>query len=469
MRYSIVNYQSMVDASHSMRLDAEFFHPDYLKIQHQLEEISSHRLRDFQVKIKHPKEIKRNYVDNGVLLLRGQNVRPLSIDLTSNPVYISEEDAERLKENTIRYKNILIMRSGANVGQCAIYLENNNALSMSDTLIIQSGNLNPFFLTIFLNTKYGKALIERGKYGSAQPHIAPPFLYQIPMPVWDDLPFAIEKTYLQSKDLTELSKARYIEAQTLLLAELGLADWQPKQRLTFVKNFSDTQHAERIDADYFQPKYDEIVNTIKRYSGGWDTLGNLCSTKRGSLIKDSFYDQKVGKPYIRGGDFSGGLLADDKLVFISPEFNQTNETQVYENDIVFSLIGSVGETALVTGEFAGAFISNNTGKIECNSPVFSVTLQVLLASTIGKLYFEKYKTQTAQPKISDKDLHNFVIPIFTEEKQIQIQQKVDESFNLRKRAKDLLEHAKRAVEIAIKQDEQAAISWLESVADTPLK
>ena len=193
MRCSIVNYQSVVDTSHSMRFDAEFFHPDYLEIQHQLEKISSHKLKDFQVKIRHPKEIQRNYVDTGVLLLRGQNVRPLSIDLTSNPVYISEEDAERLKENTIRYKNILIMRSGANVGQCAIYLENNPAISMSDTLIIQSGDLNPFFLTIFLNTKYGKALIERGKYGSAQPHIAPPFLYQIPMVVREALSSVIEK------------------------------------------------------------------------------------------------------------------------------------------------------------------------------------------------------------------------------------------------------------------------------------
>ena len=37
------------------------------------------------------------------------------------------------------------------------------------------------------------------------------------------------------------------------------------------------------------------------------------------------------------------------------------------------------------------------------------------------------------------------------------------SLNLCKRAKDLLEHAKRAVEIAIEQDEQTAIDWLESV------
>ena len=37
-----------------------------------------------------------------------------------------------------------------------------------------------------------------------------------------------------------------------------------------------------------------------------------------------------------------------------------------------------------------------------------------------------------------------------------------EFFNLCQRTKDLLEYAKRAVEIAIEQDEQAAIDWLES-------
>ena len=49
------------------------------------------------------------------------------------------------------------------------------------------------------------------------------------------------------------------------------------------------------------------------------------------------------------------------------------------------------------------------------------------------------------------------------EKQVEIQQKVIESFNLRRHAKDFLECAKRAVEIALEQDEQIAIDWLESV------
>ncbi len=55
-----------------------------------------------------------------------------------------------------------------------------------------------------------------------------------------------------------------------------------------------------------------------------------------------------------------------------------------------------------------------------------------------------------------------VIAIVHQEKQSEIQRKIIESFHLRKHAKDLLEHAKRAVEIAIEQDEQTAIDWLES-------
>ena len=55
-----------------------------------------------------------------------------------------------------------------------------------------------------------------------------------------------------------------------------------------------------------------------------------------------------------------------------------------------------------------------------------------------------------------------VIPVLSEDKQTQIQQKIIESFDLRKQSRHLLECAKRAVEIAIENDEQTAIKWLEA-------
>lgn len=49
------------------------------------------------------------------------------------------------------------------------------------------------------------------------------------------------------------------------------------------------------------------------------------------------------------------------------------------------------------------------------------------------------------------DIRTFAIPLLPEEKETQIQQKITESFNLRKQSKHLLECAKRAIEIAIEQ------------------
>ena len=463
MQYSIVNYQSIIDSSHSMRLDAEFFHPDYLEMKHQLEEISSRRLIDFQVKIRHPKEIQRNYVDDGVLFLRAQNVRPLSIDLTSNPVYISEEDAERLQENMIRHKDILITRSGANAGQCAIYLENSDAISSSHTFIVKSGKLNPFFLAIFLNTTHGKALIERGKYGSSQPEIAPYFLYQIPMPVWDNLPFAIEKTYLQSKDLTELSKTRYIEAQTLLLAELGLADWQPKHQLTFVKNFSDTKRAERIDADYFQPKYDDIVDTIKNYSGGWGTLENQVHVKDTNFNPDA----EIEYQYIELANIGNNGEITDCMVEQGEDLPTRARRKVAAGDVIVSSIeGSLESIALITEEYDNALCSTGFHVIQ-SEVLNSKVLLVLLKSIVGQLQLKKGCSGTILTAINKEEFSKIAVPKIKEEKQTEIEQKVIESSNLHKHAKDLLEHAKHAVEIAIEQDEQAAINWLESVSQSP--
>lgn len=76
------------------------------------------------------------------------------------------------------------------------------------------------------------------------------------------------------------------------------------------------------------------------------------------------------------------------------------------------------------------------------------------------------RVRNSQPhfKSEDDDILDFPIPLLPKDKQTEIRQKVVESFNLRNHAKALLKYAKRAVETAIDQDEQAAIDWLASVS-----
>ena len=59
--------------------------------------------------------------------------------------------------------------------------------------------------------------------------------------------------------------------------------------------------------------------------------------------------------------------------------------------------------------------------------------------------------QTAQPKISTKEIGRFKIPLIKSKIQKQITEKIQESYKLRKEAKELLEEAKRKVENLIKK------------------
>lgn len=131
--------------------------------------------------------------------------------------------------------------------------------------------------------------------------------------------------------------------------------------------------------------------------------------------------------------------------------------------IVSSIEGSLGSIALITEEYDNALCSTGFHVVE-SDVLNSETLLVLLKSSIGQLQLKKGCSGTILTAISKEEFSKIAIPKIRVEKQTEIQQKIIESFNLRKHAKDLLERAKRAVEIAIEQNEQTAINWLESIS-----
>lgn len=98
-----------------------------------------------------------------------------------------------------------------------------------------------------------------------------------------------------------------------------------------------------------------------------------------------------------------------------------------------------------------------------NSKFFnSETLLVLLKSIVGQLQLKKGCSGTILTAINKDEFNKLVLPKVDEAVRFQIQQKITESFNLRKQSKHLLECAKRAVEIAIEQNEDTAIKWLQT-------
>jgi len=72
----------------------------------------------------------------------------------------------------------------------------------------------------------------------------------------------------------------------------------------------------------------------------------------------------------------------------------------------------------------------------------------------------KPNTGNCYPVILAEDIINFNIPMIEMNMQNIIANKIQQSFTLRKESKHLLSVTKQAVEIAIEQDEEVAIKWL---------
>jgi restriction endonuclease S subunit len=326
-------------------------------------------------------------------------------------------------------------------------------------------NIDPYFLSTFLNCKYGYSQSTRHVVGVTRPALDYSAIKTFLIPDLDKRFQEVISSYCcQAEKSREDSKQYYSDAQTFLLAELGLADWQPKHPLTFVKNFSDTERAERIDADYFQPKYDDIVNAIKNCPDGSDNLENLVTFKKCTEVGSGEY-LEAGIPFVRVSNLDPFEITQEK--YISEElYIEIREHQPKQGEILLSKDATPGVAYHLQEEPKKMIPSSGILRLKSKTDKIGNEYLTLVLNSI--LTQEQVNRDVGGSVIlhwRPDQVAKTAIPILQEEKQTEIEQKVIESFNLRKRAKDLLERAKRAVEIAIEQDEQVAIDWLESVSE----
>ncbi len=320
--------------------------------------------------------------------------------------------------------------------------------------------VTPEYMTAFLNTKYGIIDIKRrARHSINQSNVNLEEVKRIEIPLLcNQLQNRITLSFNKAFDSIQASEAVYHQAQTLLLAELGLVDWQPKHQLTFVKNFSATESAGRIDADYFQPKYEEIEEGIKSYSNGYTCIRNEFNQNSETLETDPeklYQYVEIGSVNVSTGE----IIPEEVL---GKDLPANAKRVLKKGDVVVSKVRTYRGAITIVQEDgyvgSGAFCV-----LRENGQINKETLLACLHSKLFLTWSWKPNTGTSYPTLGDNDILDFPIPILPQEKQTEIQEKVLESFRLRKRAKELLENAKSAVEIAIEQDEQAAIDWLESV------
>ena len=105
--------------------------------------------------------------DEGVPLVRSQNVRPGKLTLT-DVKYITYDFHEKLKKSNIKGGDILVVRVGQNRGDCCIVPYDIGELNCANVVLIKPNRIIPKFLELFLRSPMGQHKLLSISTGSAQ-------------------------------------------------------------------------------------------------------------------------------------------------------------------------------------------------------------------------------------------------------------------------------------------------------------
>ncbi len=455
------------------RIDSEFAKKIHLKVKNQLLFLNSLYLKD--IVVFNARYTQPEYNQNSNLkIINSQYLRNEFIDY---------ENAKTGYGKIVPKNAVLVNSTGiGTLGRVNINLLNLDFSidSHINVLILnKESEIKPCYLMVFLQSKYGQFQIERYYSGSSgQIEIYPKDFNNFLIPKFpQDFQLEIEKLVKQSHEALEDSKRLYKEAQELLYKELELDFKNPLKSLLrsslqakkpselanindiskkyphlniSVRPLSKSLHKSgRLDSEYYQSKYDLMETKIKGYKGGYCKLQNLVLNYSGGFAFSSDdYLENGDLALIRINNIKNANLDMSNAVYLKKQCEKLSpKDKVKQGDILISMSGSIGFSCLIK-ENIEAMTNQRILKISIKD--FSGDVLVLLLNSIFcKLQFERIGTGGVQTNISSNDILNILIPKINPATQEQIALKIQKSFTLRAKSKDLLQNAKMRLENAI--------------------
>ena len=448
MQFSVVQFQEIKDSG--FRADAEYWHPELI-VNSRLISLPE-KIGDFVV--PRVPNIKSTPINRDFDYLEISHISINGCEYQTIPV---ERGDEPDRAHYILNETDVVVSTVRPNRNAVAFIKEDGIIGSSGLCVLRAENLEPEYLFAFCKTDYFVKCLIRANKATMYPAVSNRDILETPILVGSEKFRAlVSRMVTDALEHQEAGSQYYAAAEWILLATLQLGEWQPNHQVWSVRSVSDLRKTGRIDAEYYQSKYDDIVNALKDYAGGWDTLGNLVKLEDKHFNPDAATEYR----YIELANITRNGEIADCTVGPGADLPSRARRKVSAGDVIVSSIeGSLDSIALIGDEYDGALCS--TGFHVVNSSNFnSETLLVLLKSIAGQMQLKKGSSGTILSAISKTEIGKIVLPLVTGETQTAIQQKIAEATAMRQRSRRLLETAKRAVEIAIEQDESTAIAWL---------
>ncbi len=402
------------------RFDAGRYRTSFLKLEKDLKKITIISKLGYlvvePVRTGHTPRNRDIYQDDiKIHFIRTDNLREGLIDFENSDFLPARSLSER---DYLKFKNVMVTISGAHydiIGRAAIFLDYYpQSVTNQNIAVIKTDEnlLNPFYLTIFLNSKYGREQIWMLSRQTEQFNLNCREVEELLIPLFDaDFQQEIKALTKNSFNLIEKAKSLYSQAESLLLEKLGLKGFRAKYELSYTANLSKAFGVHRIDVEYFQTTYDDFMGCLKEHSK---------IAKFREFILDfqklkALYEPKVG-------DF---LLTKDVI-----------------HGIAYVVKEPVGGIA------AGSILILKINENKINKEYLALCIN----SIIGKLQIRREGGGPAIIHWRPEQIKNLQVPILYKKVQEEISSLIKQSHETKHRAKKLWEEAKRKVEKAIKNE-----------------
>ena len=471
---SEISLSEMYFDNEKNRIDSEFFSKKYLKAYQRIKKIPHTTIRD-EVEILTDFHANGSYesIASFFKLLDTPDyaymVRTTDLEkqnYTQDVKYISKQSYDFLEKSKVFGGDVIINKIGS-PGRTFLMPNLNRpvSLGMNQFLLRMKKNarVNNILLFVFLNSSVGKLIIERKINGTVPLTIDKEAIRSIYLPIFSNI--IIDKIVAVIKKINDfqmLAEKIYNQAIDVLNDSFCLTfndSFAPN-----IKSFTSSfLKSGRLDAEYYQPKFDELFRMLKKYNckklGGEDGLATIMK----SIEPGSEYYQDEGIPFVRVSDIDKFGISKPEIKIPSNIVKDIETLYPKKDTILLSKDGSVGLAYKVEEDLnvvtSGALLHLT---IKNTNEVLPDYLTLVLNSPIVQLQAERDCNGAIIQHWKPSEIENVTIPILDIDIQKEIAEKVQESFKLRKESKNLLDNAIKAIEMAIETDENTAIQWLKT-------
>lgn len=398
-----------------------------------------------------------DYQESGVLYLLSECIKEGYIE-KAKCRYITEAKNRELKRSCLHPGDIVVTKTGVYFGKSAVIPE---SIPEANTIahvgkITLKPQYNPYYVSTFLNCKYGYYQLRRRGIKATRPEIKLVEFPDIVVPVFSEMLCSmVEATVRKANSLLELASSTMELSAKLIMNTLTVDSNHAEQISKVLVSFSNSfQLTGRLDAEYYQLKYKNYEAAVLNSSNGYTFVKNEFVQVKSSCSRtlDSYN-------YVEIGDIDVGTGSAFFNTVITEELPDNAKIMTQKGDLLISTVRpNRGAVAILEGDdllVSGAFTVLREG-----GDYPKEVLQVLLRTSMYRDWLLRFNVGTSYPVIKDEDVLNMPIPLLEDSIKQDVVNKVNKSSSLRRQSKQLLDYAKQAVEMAIEQGEDAALAWL---------